>query len=351
MAIVHATPMPRLLFRHPRPRLGKKARVLPVFLPWQGCPGRCAFCSQRLQTGLAPAPLAEHHARLARELERLAVGGAPPLEVGFYGATFTALPEPWPERFTALAAQYMETGLVSRIRCSTRPDACDPALLAHLRGLGLSFVELGVQSFDAQALARSRRGHGPDEALAGCRAVREAGLGLGLHLMPGLPGQTTSAFLRDIDLVVSLAPESVRLHPCVVLAGTPLADEFASGAYRPWSLGRTITLLALALLRLWSRAIPVIRMGVAPEDSFVTSILAGPWHPALGQRAASLALFLHSRALTASLGRPPRRLLHPSRLTSDVRGWQGELLPSWRRLGLAPDDLVPWERDFFLLET
>lgn len=342
-------------FRHPRPRQGLrqtpcKTRVLPVFLPHHGCPGRCRFCSQRLQTGQTPVPLAEHHDRLAAELERLSASGAPRLEVGFYGATFTALPAPWPERFVALAARYMKNGLVERIRCSTRPDACDPALLARLRDLGLSLVEVGVQSFDSIALARVCRGHDSETALAGCRAVLDSGLSLGLHLMPGLPGQTPAAFLRDIDTSRALAPESVRLHPCLVLAGTPLADDFASGAFRPWSLPKTITLLALALPRLWSRSIEVIRIGVAPEEAFVTSILAGPWHPALGQRAASLALFLFIRSRAASLGVPPRRMRLPRRHASDVRGWRNELLPAWQRIGLPAEALIPWDRDFFLLE-
>lgn len=344
--------MPRLIaFRHPRPRRGSVRGIMPVFLPHHGCSGRCRFCSQRLQTGLDRRPLTEHHAQLADELERLWRADAAPLEIGFYGATFTALPEPWPERFVALAASYMKRGLIARIRCSTRPDACDFSLLAKLRDLGLAQVEIGVQSFDAEALARSGRGHGPAEALAGCRAVREAGLSLGLHLMPGLPGQSGAAFLRDIDTAASLEPESVRLHPCLVLAGTPLADDLAAGKYRPWGLERTINLLALALLRLWSRSVDVIRLGVAPEEAFVTSILAGPWHAALGQRAMSLALHLHIRSRAAALGRPPKRLSLPRRYVSDVRGWRGELLPAWRRLGLGPEKLIAWDREFFLLEA
>lgn len=344
--------MPRLIaFRHPRPRRDAVRRIMPVFLPHHGCPGRCRFCSQRLQTGLDHRPLAEHHARLADELERLWRTGAPPLEIGFYGATFTALPEQWPERFVALAASYMKRGLIARIRCSTRPDACDFSLLARLRNLGLALVEVGVQTFDAEALARADRGHGPTEALAGCRSVREAGLALGLHLMPGLPGQSGVTFLRDIDTAVSLEPENVRLHPCLVLAGTPLAEDLAAGSYRPWGLERTINLLALALLRLWNRSVDVIRLGVAPEEAFVTSILAGPWHPALGQRAMSLALYLHIRSRAAAMGQPLRRLHLPRRYQSDVRGWRGELLPAWRRLGLGPEALIAWDREFFLLEA
>lgn len=345
--------MPRLIaFRHPRPRRDSATRrILPVFLPQHGCPGRCRFCSQRLQTGLDRKPLAEHHALLAAELDRLCRTGSQPLEIGFYGATFTALPEPWPERFVALAASYMKQGLIARIRCSTRPDACDFSLLTRLRDLGLELVEIGVQTFDAEALARSGRGHGPAEALAGCRAVREAGLALGLHLMPGLPGQSGAAFLRDVDMAVSLEPESVRLHPCLVLAGTPLAADLAAGSYRPWGLTRTINLLALALPRLWNRSIDAIRLGVAPEEAFVTSILAGPWHAALGQRAMSLALHLHIRSRAAFLGRPPKRLLLPRRHLSDVRGWRGELLPAWRKIGLGPESLIAWDREFFLLEA
>ena len=183
-------------FPHPEPpRGGKAGQVLPVFLPYAGCPERCIFCNQPAQTGQAPEPLASIYERLQERLaslsgleanssapQRAASAQASP-ELAFYGGTFTALPAPWPQRFLELAQPHLSAGRLSRVRCSTRPDAVFVPQLAELRTLGLSLVELGVQSFDDGALAASRRGYTGAQARRGCEAVREAGLSLGVQLM------------------------------------------------------------------------------------------------------------------------------------------------------------------------
>ena len=147
-----------LALHHPRTtRAG--TRVWPVFLPHLGCRWRCRFCDQHLQTGRPEAGLTATHDTLARELAAALDSGRPPLEIGFFGGTFTALPEDWQHRFLDLARTYKERGLLTRIRCSTRPDALYPEGLAALKARGLELVELGVQSFDDAALAASGRGH------------------------------------------------------------------------------------------------------------------------------------------------------------------------------------------------
>lgn len=336
-------------FGHPRPERAP-AKVLPVFLPQQGCPGRCAFCAQPAASGQSARPLETAYDALARQLASLLATrkpDSPAVDIGFYGGTFTLLPGRWPERFLELAADYRERGLLAAARCSTRPDALDPDRLAGLKALGLDMVELGVQSFDDEVLQAASRGHDGTQARDGCRAVRQAGLRLGIQLMAGLPGQGPAVFARDVALAATLEPEMVRLHPALVLAGTPLAARWSAGAFSPWSMGRTLAALAPALLRLWAAGIRAGRVGLAPEETLQRAILAGPWHPALGQRAASLALYLHLRR---QLPRPwpGGTLLHPRRFQSDVRGHGGEMLPRLARLGLAPR---PWDEPYFGLQT
>lgn len=344
-------------FAHPEPEgraTSRPARVEPVFLPFAGCPHRCAFCDQQATSGTRPRPLEN----IFQEVEARLSGFDPsgPVELAFYGGTFTALPEPWPQRFLELAARFRtdsagKGGPVVRVRCSTRPDAVAPALLAELKALGLDAVELGVQSFHDPALEASGRGYGGQAAVAGCCNVRLAGMELGIQLMPGLPTpevQTgVEVFRDDVAAAAGLGPDMVRLYPCLVLEGTPLADRWRAGTYRPWSLETTVAELGRATLEFWKRGVPVIRTGLAPEPSLAERVLAGPVHPALGQLVRSEALFLHVSALAATCSTPPTRLLTPRRWLSDTLGHAKSQAPRYAALGIT--DIRPHDGDLFKL--
>ena len=127
------------LFRHPEPPR-ERTRVWPVYLSFHGCPGRCVFCAQPVQAGAPPVPLAQTLAAMERELDRAARDGRGPYDLAFYGGVFTALPEPWPRRFLEAGLRFRRAGLIRRMRCSTRPDARPPKLLAELAGLGLDQI-------------------------------------------------------------------------------------------------------------------------------------------------------------------------------------------------------------------
>lgn len=94
-----------------------------------------------------------------------------PIELAFYGGTFTALPERLQMECLALAMQAKEKGIVCRVRCSTRPDALRPDRLQALRHAGLDLVELGIQSFHTEALLDVQRGYNGDRAREGCRLI------------------------------------------------------------------------------------------------------------------------------------------------------------------------------------
>ncbi|MBU1249050.1 MAG: radical SAM protein [Proteobacteria bacterium] len=337
---------PLLLFPHPEPSR-VRPRIHPVFLPFAGCPHRCLFCDQPSQTGVGVRPLAVIHDELAAMLSRLFLTHAPPREIGFYGGTFTSLPAPWPKRFLELATQYKDKGLITKVRCSTRPDAVTSRGLEQLKGLGLDMVELGIQSFNDEALAQSGRGYTGRTAHWGCTIVRQAGLKLAIQLLPGLPGDAPGTFARDIEITTKIKPDAARLYPCMVLDGTPLAETWKSGDYTPWSLERTRQELAVGLGALWRAGIQVIRIGLAPEPGLDKRILAGPHHPSLGQMVRSLALFDHILLMAAGLGRTPVELRYPERYSGEISGHNAELEPAFARLGI--ELRTSWKYGQFLL--
>lgn len=336
-------------FSHPEPQ-GRSSSVWPVFLPFGGCSGKCIYCAQDLQTGTAERDLAEIHSDLRQRLEITLPSKKTPPEMGFYGGTFTCLPRMWQQRFLSLADEYKQRGLLTRIRCSTRPDAVTPDLLGELKRMGLDMVELGIQSLDDEVLRASRREYSPDTARRGCGTVRDQGLELGIQLMPGLPGQTPSGWLEEAFEISRLRPHSVRIYPCLVLEGTPLAELWKSGAYRPWDTERAIRAISRATLRLWRSDIPVIRIGLPPERDLLPHILAGPWHSALGSLVRSRVLFYlllgHSHGRDQS---PIRGLDCPQKYQGELWGHRGANRRRLRNLGLSSQCVRYTDRSEFTL--
>jgi len=329
----------RIAFAHPEP-LPRSTRIWPVFLPFAGCPHRCVFCAQDKQTGRDEEELETIFQALEHDLEQALAAGRGAYEVAFFGGTFTALPGTWPKKFLGLAMRFRERGLITHVRCSTRPDSVDGRGLSMLRALGLDMVELGIQSFDDEALRRSGRGYNRDTALEACEKVKSAGLGLGVQLLPGLPGDRPGVFAQDAGLAAAMEPETARLYPCLVVRGTPLASMWEQGRYTPWSLDRAREELAAALPVFWAKGVRVIRLGLAPEGTLEENILAGPWHPALGQSVRGMALLEIVRQHVSKLGRAPARLEVPRRYSGELYGHGRELAPAYFEMGLSEKSLV-----------
>lgn len=278
-----------------------------------------------------------------------AARGGPPLEVAFYGGTFTALPPAWRTRFLDEAARRKPSGQVAAIRCSTRPDACPPALMRELADQGLDMVELGVQTFDDAVLVVAGRGCAALDVENASLAIREAGMGLGLQLLPGLPGHTPGMLAEDVRRAIAVAPDLVRLHPCLVLAGTPLADVWRAGGYQPWELDETVKALGKAVLALWRADIAVTRIGLAPDPALETATLAGPRHPALGSMVRARALFLDIRERLGS--RRAAALRAPQRISGEFWGNRRELAPEYLALGLDASSVRFEDRQDFQLDV
>lgn len=316
---------------------GARSRIWPVFLPYSGCGQRCIYCAQHLQAAAAPASLSAALARLEQELAQAAAKGTAPLELGFFAGTFTAIPERWAVAFLDLAQSFRRRGLITRIRCSTRPDRLSRPLLLQLRSAGLDMVEIGAQTFSDRSLSLSRRGYNARQLTRACSLVRDCGLQLGLQLLPGLPGHSPADWLLDVHKACAQEPETVRIYPCLVLRSTELERMYLAGEYAPWDLETTVRALSRGVLRFWRRGIRVIRMGLPPQPELEEAVRAGPWHPALGSLVRSRILFarIAAAALGAQAEQRSVRLRCPRSWQGDLWGFRGENKRRLARLGIA----------------
>lgn len=284
--------------------------IIPVFIPLSGCPHRCAFCNQTAITGVKPYRLSgsaiEQSIRaflpFVRDRDR-------PVQIAFYGGNFLGLPEREVCDLLETAATFVARGDATSIRFSTRPDTITPSTLATLRDFPVATIELGLQSMDDRVLALTRRGHNANVTGDAAHMVKSAGYALGLQMMTGLPGDTTRGAEQTARKMISLNPDFVRIYPTLVLEHSQLAERFRTGAFVPATLEETIALVSRLFLLFTISRVRVIRMGLQADDALSSAgtVLAGPYHPALGERVYS-HVFYHLAA--AALSRHPDRQ-HP----------------------------------------
>ena len=224
-------------------------------------------------------------------------------EVAFYGGTFTLLPAAEQEAYLGAVTPYLRSGEVRGIRVSTRPDALSDEQIALLKHYGVSTVEVGCQSFSADVLARSVRGHDPDVSLRAVSRLQRYGIRAGIQLMPGLPGGSRQEALGSLSRALKLNPAFLRIYPAVVLRDTLLARQYQAGLYSPLTLEEAIDLCAEMLWHCQRLSVPVIRIGLQASDGLDhgDALLAGPYHPAFGQLVRS-RLWLRALQAQARLG-------------------------------------------------
>jgi histone acetyltransferase (RNA polymerase elongator complex component) len=307
-------------------------RILPVFMPFAGCAERCIFCAQTKQSGSLESGIDEILFKTDKMLAARSDDKA--VEMAFFGGTFTKIPLPRQKDCLELARKYKKRGIISAVRCSTRPDACEADTLLYLKKSGLDLVELGVQSFDDNALNMAQRGYTGADAITGCATVAEVGLRLGIQLMPGMPGVSPRVFLDDVRAALACAPACMRFYPCMVIEGSELARLWKQGKYAPWDLRTTVDTLGEALALAWMANVPVIRIGLAPEPELLAAILAGPWRPALGSMVQGTALLKTVKNLLREHEGKARELRLPRVCQGFVGGHDGDLWPIWAEMGI-----------------
>ena len=105
----------------------------------------------------------------------------------------------------------------------TRPDWVTPEEVVRLRRLGVTRVQIGIQSLDDRILALNERGHDMEAARRACRLLRAAGFKLLLHWMPNLYGATPESDREDFARLWSdpdIQPDDLKIYPCALVEGT-----------------------------------------------------------------------------------------------------------------------------------
>ncbi len=270
------------------------------------CPGRCVYCpldARMPKSYLATEPAAaralslkfDPYQQVRRRVQMLEGNGheAKKIELIIKGGTWSAYTWKYREWFikrcfdganrldngkarsarTHEQAQKMNESAKYRViglTIETRPDWITTKEIVRLRSLGVTRVELGVQSPDDALLKKTKRGHTVQDIVHATHLLKMAGFKVDYHIMPGQPGSTPAKDLLLFKKLFSdprFQPDMVKLYPCVVLPSAELADWYAKGLFKPLEGTKLIQLLAKmkASVPRYCRISRVIRDFPTPE--------------------------------------------------------------------------------------
>ncbi len=132
---------------------------------------------------------------------------------------------------------------VSKIRnagitVETRPDWAKEKHVDQMLNMGVTRVELGVQNPNDRIYGLVGRTHTVRDVVESTCIMKDSGLKIVYHLMPGLPNSNLEKDLQMFKRIFNhpdFKPDMIKIYPCLVLEGTKAYDLYREGAYRPYS--------------------------------------------------------------------------------------------------------------------
>ncbi len=265
-----------LLLRKIKTKSNSGVAVVSVLTMPYKCPGRCTYCpteENMPKSYLSKEPAAARalandfdprrqifsrlqslvtNGHLVDKIELIVIGGTwsfyhPTYQEWFIKECFRACNE-----FNTDTAPLTTASLVSlqkqneTAKCriiglsvETRPDYITSYEIKHLRDLGVTKVEIGVQHLDNAVLKLTKRDMKIEQAAKATEMLRNAGFKMVYHMMPNLPGSTP---MRDIEMFSELFadgspyhPDMMKMYPCMVLEKSELYDIWKNGGFRPYT--------------------------------------------------------------------------------------------------------------------
>lgn len=285
-----------------------------------GCPGKCVYCptyadTPQSYTPESPAVLRavtcdyDPGRQIELRLKTLAQMGhaTSKVELIIMGGTFLALPIEYQYGFIKscydelngyVAGNLLEAQRQNELSphrvvglcIETRPDFCGPREVGRMLDFGTTRVELGVQMLDDNVYRLVRRGHNVAAVVKATELLKQYGLKVHYHWMPGLPGSTLENDLALSQLLFSdsrFRPDGLKLYPTLVVRGTELEKWYREGIYTPYSYDSMINLL-VAIKALVPRYTRISRVMRDIPSSFivggVTESLRGRIHELMAER-------------------------------------------------------------------
>ena len=122
----------------------------------------------------------------------------------------------------------------AEITLEINPGTVTLEQLKGYRQTGVNRINIGVQSFTSANLDFLERIHSAKDARMAVKWAQKAGYeNIGLDLIYGIPGQTTSSWLKDLHSAVEFHPQHLSCYMLSFEPGTPMHKDLQNSVFDP----------------------------------------------------------------------------------------------------------------------
>ncbi|MEM0372943.1 MAG: tRNA uridine(34) 5-carboxymethylaminomethyl modification radical SAM/GNAT enzyme Elp3 [Sulfolobaceae archaeon] len=233
------------------------------------------------------------------------------IELIIMGGTFTAMPLDYQEWFVTMALEamnrypskekpkfvYLEDAKTRNekavhravgITVETKPDWAKEPQADIMLNLGVTKVELGVQTIYDEILKITNRGHTVKDSIDSTRILKDSGFKVVYHVMLGLPGSDPDKDLeafKEIFRNPDFRPDMLKIYPTLVVETAPLVYLWKKGLYKPYDTETLVELISemYRYIPKWVRVMRIQRD--IPADVILAGNIKGNLRELVEQRA------------------------------------------------------------------
>lgn len=196
------------------------------------CLRKCPYCDfysitdLSLQTAFLDALTSEMNMtrELDKEFDTLYIGGGTPSVLDI--KTIDTIIKTAHQCFNILSKP--------EITLEVNPGTATLEQLKGYRQAGVNRINMGVQSFNSANLDFLARIHSAKDAKMAIKWAQKAGYeNIGLDLIYGIPGQTTSSWLKDLHSTVEFHPQHLSCYMLSFESGTPMHHSLQNRVFNP----------------------------------------------------------------------------------------------------------------------
>lgn len=197
-----------------------------VHIPW--CVQKCPYCDfnshamkeaipeQAYITALLDDLRQDLHFAQGRELHSIFIGGGTPSLMS---------PEAIKRLLDGIQA-LIPFANAMEITLEANPGTVEAGRFAGFKAAGVNRISIGIQSFQPEKLTRLGRIHDPEQARFAAQEAALVGLNsFNIDLMHGLPDQSLSDALSDLEQAIALAPPHLSWYQLTIEPNTPFASR------------------------------------------------------------------------------------------------------------------------------